>query len=131
MLIRRYTVKLSVIRGLIKEAKRRKELGITTTIKEELAQEAAANPVVLLDGSLQADILNDLCGVRDRLGKVQQALGLGCSWAAAPLDRANFTGLVLGCIEANISFMLFLEPSETYPQTFLGSGSSRKVMLVF
>ena len=84
VLIRRYTVKLSVIRGLIKEAKRRKELGITTTIKEEMAQEAAANPVVVLDGSLQADILNDLCGVQDRLGKVQQALRLGCGWAVAP-----------------------------------------------
>jgi potassium voltage-gated channel Eag-related subfamily H protein 7 len=75
VLIRRYTVKLSVIRGLIKEAKRRKELGITTTIKEEMAQEAAANPVVVLDGSLQADILNDLCGVQDRLGKVHETLG--------------------------------------------------------
>ena len=25
-----------------------------------------------------------------------------CSWAAAPLDRANLTGLVLGCIEAKV-----------------------------
>jgi hypothetical protein len=72
VMIRRYAVRRAVIRGVIREARLRRE-DPTRRFDPSLVVERPKQ--VCLDENLQAGIFSDLQGVQDRLGQVQETLG--------------------------------------------------------
>jgi len=81
VMIRRWAVRIAVIRGIIQEAKRRLDSpGVNHGWMNFGSSGPASSPVmktgrpVLMEHE-KADIFSDLQGVQDRLGKVHQTLG--------------------------------------------------------